>query len=935
MKKYVILLLFFALLLTGVCRTDVLADSSSGRKVVTIVFDDSWSMTEANRYSNANYAIQAFIALLDEEDELYLVYMSDVARAVAVNPGTIPSGLAYKVDLSDPQAGVDQVRAKEWTGTGTPYGSVQTGYRELLAHPDTSPSVSYYLIVMTDGGFMDDATNQTVIDPAEVQAQFESFCQTPMPNQTTLNTYYLAIGPESVPMTDRPDLSFHALTATDGASMIHTIGQMADMISGRYRLDASEIAMADANTVMITSPLPLKSIAFLSQGREAAVSGVAQADGTACEIVRNVSLSPDAYNTDASLFGNAILAQGAGGQNIPAGTYTVQFTSQVDLNTLTVMYEPAIDCRLTFFCRGQEIPAEALPGLMEGEEITVQAKAVEAGTDREIDPALLSAETSWHLSYQAGENEVQEQDGTQMTILVRGGENRIVGSLTMPGFLPVTDDVRFDMDSILYGVKADKDKVSARQNELDGCEAIRFSLTGNGEILEKEDAMRYELSEPEITGGSLDYDWNRQEDGSYLFKPKGKSDSLGELTVNVSIKGLPDVLTQLGAMQLNASAVVELLPKIEYRVEIEQPQSEARQNKLGECEPILFFLSADGVRLTAEELLEYPLSEPAVSGGHLEYLWEFDEEKGCYRFTPSGMTEDTGVITVTTGSEEIEAEGSASLTVLPKIQYAIEASSEESSARQRSLKKAEPLLFYITADGRRMSREEVMELELVWNTRFEESGFFIWDTGERKAGFSRKITIEDDGGIMFWPSGRSWFYGTAQVTLTMPDEAQGSAVFVIEKDMWIYWSPIMGLCILLFLIWCAVGWLRQPKFRNQIMEIVVYTKFGAGIQESPRIKVMKRRFGPIPWRACRMRVGDMVFTAGDNGKILLNRDCVSRRIVYAGKVRFMGRNAGNMARLLRMMEPTKRDIRLVRGMEVYVADDKQAEVITGYRLTSN
>ena len=49
----------------------------------------------------------------------------------------------------------------------------------------------------------------------------------------------------------------------------------------------------------------------------------------------------------------------------------------------------------------------------------------------------------------------------------------------------------------------------------------------------------------------------------------------------------------------------------------------------------------------------------------------------------------------------------------------------------------------------------------------------------------------------------------------------------------------------------------------------------------------------------------------------------------------MGRNAGNMNRLVRMMEPTKRDVRLVRGMELYVADDKSAEVVTGYRLTSN
>ena len=47
----------------------------------------------------------------------------------------------------------------------------------------------------------------------------------------------------------------------------------------------------------------------------------------------------------------------------------------------------------------------------------------------------------------------------------------------------------------------------------------------------------------------------------------------------------------------------------------------------------------------------------------------------------------------------------------------------------------------------------------------------------------------------------------------------------------------------------------------------------------------------------------------------------------------MGRSAGNMKRLIRMMEPAKRDVRMVRGMELYVAPDKNAQALTGYRIT--
>lgn len=72
-------------------------------------------------------------------------------------------------------------------------------------------------------------------------------------------------------------------TASDGQSMIHAIGALADTISGRYRLDASEISVYDT-LVSFTSELPLKSLSFLSQGREAAVSSVIGPNGENYEI---------------------------------------------------------------------------------------------------------------------------------------------------------------------------------------------------------------------------------------------------------------------------------------------------------------------------------------------------------------------------------------------------------------------------------------------------------------------------------------------------------------------------------------------------------------------------------------------------------------------------------------------------------------------------
>ena len=642
-----------------------------------------------------------------------------------------------------------------------------------------------------------------------------------MPNQTHMNTYYLAIGAEAVALTDRPDLNFHAQTASDGQSMIHAIGALADTISGRYRLDASEISVYDT-LVSFTSELPLKSLSFLSQGREAAVSSVIGPNGENYEIRRNVTLAPDGYNADPSLFGNAIVTD-AGGANMPAGTYQVQFTAGVDPGSLNIMVEPAVECRLVVEYNGETVSAEKLAEIPEGETVTITAQAVESGTDTVVDSSFLEEGTANTLIYEVGGNEIARSDTGKLTITLQLGEGRISGQIQMPGFLPKTADERFTTKSkVVYRVESDAADVSVRQNELDSCEEIRFYLT------------------------------------------------------------------------------------------------------------------ADGVKMSADEAKNYPLSTPVLTGAEVEYEWYQDEDSGEWIFKPKGETDSTGTLTVYVENEELEASGQAVIDVIPRIHYQIiQIGGQDAHAAQTSLGQMEPIKFKITADAEALDRAAIDALKTkpALAVKMTDSSFFIWKTGEKRNGISGRWYIEDDGTCVYQPKGLSWFYGTGEVALTLSEEASCTAVFTIEERSFLYWIPIGFVLFSLFLLWCIIGWIRQPKFNNQIMEIVVYTKFGSAIQESPRIKVMKRRIGLIPYRACRMRVGDLVFIAAPGRKIVLDKDCVRGRVVYSGKVRFMGRSAGNMKRLLRMMEPAKRDVRMVRGMELYVAPDKNAQALTGYRIT--
>ena len=376
--------------------------------------------------------------------------------------------------------------------------------------------------------------------------------------------------------------------------------------------------------------------------------------------------------------------------------------------------------------------------------------------------------------------------------------------------------------------------------------------------------------------------------------------------------------------------------KVVYRVESDAADVSVRQNELDSCEEIHFYLTADGVKMSADEAKNYPLSTPVLTGAKVEYEWYQDEDSGEWIFKPKGETDSTGTLTVYVENEELEASGQAVIDVIPRIHYQIiQIGGQDAHAAQTSLGQMEPIKFQITADAEALDKAAIDALKTkpALAVKMTDSSFFIWKTGEKRNGISGRWYIEDDGTCVYQPKGLSWFYGTGEVALTLSDEASCTAVFTIEERSFLYWIPIGFVLFSLFLLWCIIGWIRQPKFNNQIMEIVVYTKFGSAIQESPRIKVMKRRIGLIPYRACRMRVGDLVFIAAPGRKIVLDKDCVRGRVVYSGKVRFMGRSAGNMKRLLRMMEPAKRDVRMVRGMELYVAPDKNAQALTGYRIT--
>ena len=142
-KKLILLCAMSCILWYGL-NNEVFADESveANSKIVSLVFDDSGSM-QGEKEENANYALQALISMLGENDELNVVRMS--------KPNSLNLFDIQRKDLK--QSSIDSVR--DWISAGgTPFDAVDTARDWLYERKEQiGDNVEYWLIIITDGEF--------------------------------------------------------------------------------------------------------------------------------------------------------------------------------------------------------------------------------------------------------------------------------------------------------------------------------------------------------------------------------------------------------------------------------------------------------------------------------------------------------------------------------------------------------------------------------------------------------------------------------------------------------------------------------------------------------------------------------------------------------------------------------------------------------------
>lgn len=446
----------------------------ASKKIISVVYDDSGSMC-GERWSYTDYAMQALIALLNEQDELYITFMSNPTTAVQMNTSDLPGTIKKIHDWSD--------------SSGTPGEALDTARQKIGSINETDTTAQFWLVIMTDGG---------ISMPSSLQDKLNSYKNNTMSNGTPLNVVYLGMG-EAAKATEDKANYLHTFEADSDSEIISTLQDIANLVSGR--LNAYQVSQSDSKTISVSSKLPLYSISILSQKSNAQVISAKTAE-EGLNIQRNLALDatnlmPNGFPID-TLYGNAavINKQNSKGESqvIPSGTYTITFSSDVDINNMMVQVEPAIALKAEISRTGVVIDDTSKLG--NGDKVDIKIIPIVPGTDDVIPDSDLPKQISWDIEYEVDGTIIDSGNGTSLTgVTLTHGSNVVRGIINIPGYAPFVNEVYFNIAEITYHFGIQKQQPSGlcynrsdmKHLNLDDTNTVKFEITNDGKPLSKEE----------------------------------------------------------------------------------------------------------------------------------------------------------------------------------------------------------------------------------------------------------------------------------------------------------------------------------------------------------------------------------------------------------------------------------------------------------------
>ena len=179
---------------------------------------------------------------------------------------------------------------------------------------------------------------------------------------------------------------------------------------------------------------------------------------------------------------------------IPADTYTITFSNDVDIDRMNIQFEPAIGLKAEVSKDGDVV--DDMSQLGKDDKVDVRVIPVVVGTDEEISRDDLPEGISLKTEYEVDGKTISSVDGDELKdVKLIKGKNVIKGVINIPGYAPQICEIPFNIDKVIYNfgitVSQPKDLSYGRSHlkdiDFNDKNAVKFTITNNGNPLSKEE----------------------------------------------------------------------------------------------------------------------------------------------------------------------------------------------------------------------------------------------------------------------------------------------------------------------------------------------------------------------------------------------------------------------------------------------------------------
>ena len=308
-------------------------------RVVSLVYDDSGSMRNNDRWKYANYALKSLVALLDEKDTFSYVPMS--------KPND-PLNISLTKDKR--QTEIEGIGAWK-TYLNTPFSAVETAMQSIKKEADIDGKREFWLIVLTDGAF-NDLEKDKIGGKEQILQKLAQFKKEMDAKKISLHPILITME-EDLGQQEKAQLNTFkeiwkkeingvTMPSSGEDGIVKSVNQVAALVANRDPFSSVESIVKTkvvGKKVEITTPFPLKRMTLVRQSPSLPDYQVTQISKP-LQLQSSFSIHAPG---EAKLFGNIVHISTENEEVIKPGTYTIEVDRDIEKEGLQVLVEPALN----------------------------------------------------------------------------------------------------------------------------------------------------------------------------------------------------------------------------------------------------------------------------------------------------------------------------------------------------------------------------------------------------------------------------------------------------------------------------------------------------------------------------------------------------------------------------------------------------------------